>query len=173
MPSPAYLLTVDFSNSSMNPKLGAISLIKVLNSGLHEMQSLPSTQSMNIIAVPPTIDIGNRFGASCICGITITTMKNSSYKEISDNGRRVCMCHFPILLYNHSHSPNSYMLCGHVHNTKENDWFEKWRSEIRKHRILAGDGNHGNIINVGCMMPYMDYTPRTLDELIEGVGWRA
>lgn len=71
MPSPAYLLTVDFSNSSMNPKLGAISLIKVLNSGLHEMQSLPSTQSMNIIAVPPTIDIGNRFGASCICGITV------------------------------------------------------------------------------------------------------
>ena len=28
-----------------------------------------------------------------------------------------------------------------------------------------------NIINVGCMMPYMDYTPRTLDELIKGVGW--
>lgn len=95
------------------------------------------------------------------------------YKEISDNGRSVCMCHFPILLYNHSHSPNSYMLCGHVHNTKENDWLEKWRSEIRKNRILVGDGNHGNIINVGCMMPYMDYTPRTLDELIEGVGWRA
>ena len=25
-----------------------------------------------------------------------------------------------------------------------------------------------NFINVGCMMPYMDYTPRTLDEIISG-----
>lgn len=95
----------------------------------------------------------------------------SDYKEISDNGRRVSMCHFPILLYNHSHSANSYMLCGHVHNTKENDWLEKWRAELRKQRKEDGTGNYGNIINVGCMMPYMDYTPRTLDELIKGVGW--
>lgn len=92
------------------------------------------------------------------------------YKEISDNGRRVCMCHFPILLYNHSYNPNSYMLCGHVHNTKENEWLEKWRSELRKQRVHDITGNHGNIINVGCMMPYVDYTPRTLNELIEGAG---
>ena len=25
-----------------------------------------------------------------------------------------------------------------------------------------------NFINVGCMMPYMDYTPRTLAEIIVG-----
>lgn len=25
----------------------------------------------------------------------------------------------------------------------------------------------GNWIDVGCMMPWMDYTPRTLDEIIE------
>lgn len=96
----------------------------------------------------------------------------TDYKEINDNGRRVSMCHFPILLYNHSYSPDSYMLCGHVHNTKENDWLEKWRSELREQRVIDGyTGNRGQIINVGCMMPYMDYTPRTLDELIKGVGW--
>lgn len=95
------------------------------------------------------------------------------YKEISDNGRKVCMCHFPILLYNHSHNRNSYMLCGHVHNTMENEWLEKWRAELRKRRALDGNGNYGQIINIGCMMPYMDYTPRTLDELIEGVGWNV
>ena len=31
-----------------------------------------------------------------------------------------------------------------------------------------------NMINVGAMMPYMDYTPRTLDEIERGYGqWRA
>lgn len=95
------------------------------------------------------------------------------YKEISDNGRKVCMCHFPIMFYNHSHSPNSYMLCGHVHTTKENEWLEAWRNDLRNKRIQDGVGSYGQIINVGCMMPYMDYTPRTLDELIEGVGWNA
>ena len=62
------------------------------------------------------------------------------------------------------------MLCGHVHITSENDWLEKWRSELREHRNKRA-ANQGNIINVGAMMPYVDYTPRTLDELIEGVGF--
>ena len=95
------------------------------------------------------------------------------YKEINDNGRRVCMSHFPNMFYNKSYHANTYMLCGHVHTTLENEWLEKWRSELRKQRVLDGGGNYGNIINVGCMMPYMNYTPRTLDELIEGVGWCA
>lgn len=95
------------------------------------------------------------------------------YKEISDNGRRVCLCHFPHMFYHHSHNPNTYMLCGHVHTTAENEYLEKWRAELRRNRVLTGTGNCGNIINVGCMMPYMNNTPRTLDELIEGVGWRA
>lgn len=92
------------------------------------------------------------------------------YKEIHDNGRRVCMCHFPILLYKHSHNPNTYMLCGHVHNTNENEWLEKWRAELRANRNVGSAPNQGNIINVGAMMPYVDYTPRTLDELIKGAG---
>ena len=95
------------------------------------------------------------------------------YKEITDNGRRVCMSHFPIMFYNKSYHSNSYMLCGHVHTTKENEWLERWRDELRKQQVQDGVGSYGNVINVGCMMPYMDYTPRTLDELIEGVGWRA
>lgn len=95
------------------------------------------------------------------------------YKEISDNGRRVSMCHFPVLFYNHSHNPNSYMLCGHVHNTKENEWLESFRLAMRQQRALSGEGNCGQIINVGCMMPYVNYVPRTLDELIKGVGWIA
>lgn len=89
------------------------------------------------------------------------------YKEITDDGRHVIMCHYPILLYKGSYNPNGYMLCGHVHVTRENDFLEKWTDELRSSRQ---DTIHscGNIINVGCMMPWMDYTPRTLDEIIAG-----
>lgn len=87
-------------------------------------------------------------------------------KEIKDNGRTVIMNHFPELLYKHSYDPKTFMLCGHVHTTKEDQWLEIWRSQIRNAYSEAPD-NFGQIINVGCMKPYMDYTPRTLDELIE------
>ena len=43
----------------------------------------------------------------------------------------------------------------------------KLRREVKANSTGYGTPN-GNFINVGCMMPYMDYTPRTLDEIIEG-----
>lgn len=35
-------------------------------------------------------------------------------------------------------------------------------------RRMRGDpqAGRGNVYNVGCMMPWMDYAPRTLDDLI-------
>ena len=56
------------------------------------------------------------------------------------------------------------MLCGHVHTTKENDMLNEFVHRIREHRLGEFE-NRGQIINVGCMLPYMNYTPRTLDEL--------
>ena len=87
------------------------------------------------------------------------------YKEIKDNGRRVILSHYPILFYRASHNPNVYHLCGHVHTTRENDFLEKWRQELRDTRKNDGD-SCGNIYNVGCMLPYMGYTPQTLDEIL-------
>lgn len=91
------------------------------------------------------------------------------YKEITDNGRRVIMSHYPMLFYRGSFNPNVYHLCGHVHMTKENDYFEKWRQELWDSRDESG-GNCGKIYNVGCMMPYMCYVPRILDEILEFYG---
>jgi calcineurin-like phosphoesterase family protein len=91
------------------------------------------------------------------------------YKEITDNGRHIIMCHYPILFYKAAYNPDCYMLCGHVHTTRENDFLDKWKDELRKTRTRIGD-SYGQIINVGCMLPYMDYTPRTLDEILEGVS---
>ena len=90
------------------------------------------------------------------------------YKEIKDNGRHVILSHYPILFYKSAYNKDNYMLCGHIHTTRENDFLNEWRAQLRDTRRYPGD-NYGNIINVGCMMPYMDYTPRTLDELIAAV----
>lgn len=89
------------------------------------------------------------------------------YKEITDNQRHVIMSHYPILFYKGAYDPKTYMLCGHVHTTRENDFLIKWREELRHSKKNSSD-SCGQIYNVGCMMPYMDYTPRTLDEIIEG-----
>lgn len=90
------------------------------------------------------------------------------YKEITDEGKHVIMCHYPILLYKGSYNPDCYMLCGHVHTTRENDFLTKWREELRNTRSSYSD-SCGNIYNVGCMMSYINYIPRTLEEIIKGV----
>ena len=90
-----------------------------------------------------------------------------NYKEIDDNGRTVIMCHYPILAYKHSFDPNTFMLFGHVHNnTKESYLITQFIKQIRQNYIGNFD-NRGQLVNVGCMMPWMDYTPRTLDYLID------
>lgn len=95
------------------------------------------------------------------------------YKEIHDGDRHVLLCHYPIPFYKRSNDPSYYMLCGHVHNTQENEYLEKWTAELRAaHRADPAPvhaNNCGQIINVGAMKPWMDYTPRTLDELIARV----
>ncbi len=83
----------------------------------------------------------------------------SQYEEIQDGDKRVVLCHYPIPFYNGQHR-GSVMLYGHVHNSREYDLLEKWKKELRKKKIPT------LMINVGCMLPYVDYTPRTLEELL-------
>ena len=88
----------------------------------------------------------------------------SGYAEINDKGYSLILCHYPIMFYNHSYSQHCWMLCGHVHNTRENTWLNEWKGELRDN-IYSIANNRGNIINVGCMLH--DYTPKTIDQLIE------
>ena len=87
------------------------------------------------------------------------------YKEITDEGKHVVMCHYPIPFHKAAYNPNCYMLYGHVHITKEATYMEDIKKMIRANYKVRGD-NRGNWYNVGCMMPYMNYTPRTLEEII-------
>lgn len=111
---------------------------------------------------------GNHDLKSMSSGLKKMFQDIKEYKEITDDGKHVIMCHYPILLYKSSYNPDCYMLCGHVHTTRENDFLNKWREELKSSRTMNSH-NCGNIINVGCMMPYMGYTPRTLQELIKAI----
>lgn len=81
------------------------------------------------------------------------------YLEIGDENRRVILSHYPIPFYNRARR-GSIMLYGHVHNSIEWELLEKWKQECHELGIPC------NMINVGCMMPYMNYTPRTLEEIL-------
>ena len=87
-------------------------------------------------------------------------VKASEYMEIEDNGRKVVLCHYPIPYFK-NHYYGWYHLYGHVHTTKEYGLVLKAQQDLRD-----GMGLPCNMYNVGCMMPYMNYTPRTLDEIL-------
>lgn len=82
------------------------------------------------------------------------------YAEIHDDNTLVILSHYPILFYKNQHH-GAVMLYGHIHNTREWQLVEKWKREQWELGIPS------RLINVGCMMEYMDYTPRTLSELLE------
>ena len=90
---------------------------------------------------------------------------------VHDGDYSVFLCHYPVLFYPNSFRENTVHLCGHVHTTEENTMLEEFRTELRRRRPLHdGGGNRGRIINVGAMMPYMDYTPRTLEYILQATG---
>lgn len=82
------------------------------------------------------------------------------YREIEfskDNG--VVLSHWPIPCFN-KHYYGWKHLYGHVHST-----FEWNMMEQDRYRMEALYDKPCNMINVGCMMPYMDYEPRTLEDI--------
>lgn len=96
-----------------------------------------------------------------------STLKNmfldiKDYKEIDDNGRKVVLCHYPMPCFK-NHFYGWYHLYGHVHNS-----FEAQIMEHDKFLMEELYGKQCQMYNVGCMMPYMGYAPRTLDEIIRG-----
>ena len=82
------------------------------------------------------------------------------YAEVNDENRLVILSHYPILFYKNQHY-GAVMLYGHVHNTREWSLVEKWKKE------QWAMGIPSRLINVGCMMEYIRYTPRTLTELLD------
>lgn len=84
----------------------------------------------------------------------------ANYKEITDDkGNGLVLCHYPILAFK-NHYYNWWHFYGHVHRTWEYELIENSRK-----RSVEMSGERCNMINVGCMMPWMSYTPRTFSEI--------
>lgn len=80
------------------------------------------------------------------------------YAEIKDEEERVVLFHYPIAHWNHQ-SHGSVLLYGHTHTGRDIRPFEKYR------QFCIEEGIPFRCCNVGCMLPYMGYTPRTLKYL--------
>lgn len=91
------------------------------------------------------------------------------YKEVKENDKTIILSHYPILTYRSDYRENVYMFYGHVHKTKEADIISEMISLIKNKPEEYWQGGvrpYANLYNVGCMLDYMDYTPRTADEII-------
>lgn len=83
------------------------------------------------------------------------------YKEIIlDNGKGIVLSHYPIVCFK-NHFYNWYHLYGHVHISFEENMVQNFKLQMTDlyNKPL-------NMWNVGCMMPYMNYSPRTLEEIV-------
>lgn len=85
------------------------------------------------------------------------------YKEIkSTEGKDIILSHYPIPCFNR-HYYGAYHLYGHVHTGFEYNIMENVRRQMKDLYDAPC-----NMYNVGCMLPYMNYKPRTLEEIVEG-----
>lgn len=82
---------------------------------------------------------------------------------IKDGSTEVVLCHYPIAHWDGQYR-GAVHLYGHVHRTKDYTAFLRYADICRELGIPF------ECYNVGCMMPYMDYTPRTLEEIRKGAS---
>lgn len=79
-----------------------------------------------------------------------------------DKNTSIVLFHWPIPTFRNHHY-GWYHLYGHVHSS-----FEWNITENTKRQMVELYDKECKMYNVGAMMPYINYKPRTLEEIIEG-----
>lgn len=100
-----------------------------------------------------------------VINTTLPIEENSKQR----NQVKVVLCHFPILMWINQHRGYIH-LYGHVHNSVEEVIFQNAVTSLNDD-ILSDRRNldiEVKAYNVGCMMPWINYIPRTLEEIISG-----
>ena len=89
----------------------------------------------------------------------------TNYKELYlSNSKGIVLCHFPILFFN-KHQYGWFHLYGHVHNSFEWNIIERIKYECEMESVY--NNKSCKMYNTGAMIPYMNYTPRTLNEILQ------
>lgn len=83
-------------------------------------------------------------------------------KIVDDNGRKIVLNHEPIPCFR-NHFYGWYHFYGHVHASFEWNMMEHDRYLMEQLYERPCE-----MYNVGAIMPYIQYTPRTFEEIIEG-----
>lgn len=97
------------------------------------------------------------------------------YKETSDNihgvNHQVVLSHYPILSWRNM-TRGWIHLYGHVHASNDWDIYKEALQRMDDWYVVRDGEKHKLFLaaNVGCMLPYMDFTPRTLEEILEGIN---
>lgn len=95
--------------------------------------------------------------------------KITEYMEVEDGDRKIVLCHYPIPCFKNHMYPGWYHFYGHVHTSFEWNMMEHQRYLMEN---LYQKTCH--MINVGAMMPYVNYAPRTADEILyDYAAWKS
>lgn len=93
--------------------------------------------------------------------------KINEYMEVDDEGQKIVLCHYPIPCYK-NHLYGWAHLYGHVHTS-----FEWNITEHDQYLMQELYQEKSMMINVGAMMPYINYTPKTFNEIAMGYSaWK-
>ena len=83
------------------------------------------------------------------------------YAEIVEGETSLVLCHYPIAHWKNS-KRGTVHLYGHIHMGRDSRPFGEYV------KLMQQKGLRYECHNVGCMLPYIDYTPRTLEEIRKG-----
>lgn len=90
-------------------------------------------------------------------------MEIVDYKELElEKGKKIVLSHYPIPCYN-KHHHGWIHLYGHVHNGVEWNLMESVKRQMTEIYQIPCE-----MYNVGAMLPYINYKPRTLEEIVQG-----
>ena len=92
------------------------------------------------------------------------------YKEIHDSvsgtNYDLVLSHYPIFSWKKM-GRGTILLYGHIHNNPEEEYYQKCLAGMMENKCRHTYGAIPRAINVGCMLPWMDYEPRTLKEIMD------